>query len=161
MAKREYKWRVTADRNGWERLNPVTDAIEATFSLPDNDATRQNLMLYGYKQALSDGAAADAGSRERDRMMRDRAAEIRNGTWAFRDGRTSAVRIPDATLFAAVVGAGIMLDTAANRKIWADAAPAIRMKFATDARVQQWLENNSAAASDASDTLAAMLQSGN
>lgn len=159
MAKREYSWKTTADRNGWHRCNPITGAVEATFTMPDDETTRNNLALYGYKQALSDGAATDAGtsSAARDRAMRDRDSDIQNGTWAFRDGHgTTAAKLPDALLYRAAVACNVFADTSDNRKIWAEATANARAALYQKEGIAEWLAANAAGADAAADLLATL-----
>ena len=185
MAKREYSWKTTADRNGWHRCNPVTGAVEQTYNLPADDGIRLNLALYGFKQALSDGAATDAGTTAaaRDRAMAARNTAIQSGTWAFRDGHGGG-GLPDADVYLALVALGdlarraddagelpeifpsvpTMMQYAAfrdtpDRRAKFKAAPAAsRTALRAIPPIRYWLENNTDDAA-AGDALADLLQS--
>lgn len=162
MAQREYKWRVTANRDGWERLNPVTEKIEATFVLPDNETTRHNLLLVGFKSTLSDKSAlpAGAGASARDGAMRKMYEAIRTGVWAFRDGRGGgAVKVPDASIYMALVAVGKLTDSDAARKAWAAVNPATRLGYAADPAVAAYIAANQPSAEEAADTLADLIRS--
>lgn len=159
MAKREYSWKTTADRNGWHRCNPVTGAVEQTFTLPDDAGIRLNLALYGFKQALSDGAATDAGTSAaaRDRAMAARNAAIQSGAWAFRDGHGGG-GLPDADVYLALVGIGKWTDSPDNRAKFKAFPAAKRTALRTIPEIREWLESNIDPA-DAADAMADLLQS--
>jgi len=159
MAKREYSWKTTTDRNGWQRCNPVTGAVEQTYMLPIDDGIRLNLALYGFKQALSDGAATDAGTSAaaRDRAMAARNAAIQSGAWAFRDGHGGG-GLPDADVYLALVGIGKWSDSPDNRAKFKSFPAAKRTALRTIPEIREWLESNIDEA-DAADALADLLQS--
>ncbi len=163
MAKREFTFKTLPDGCGWAIHNPVTDTRLGEIRLPMDDTPQyRQCALYGLKQWASDGGAKDAGTSPSERLKAiiARGRAIVAGVVAFRDGHGSAaVKLPDAALFAAVVGAGIMQSTDAHQKIWRDAAPDKRLRFASDARVQQWLADNAPSASAAADSLDEFLES--
>lgn len=157
MAKRDYKWRTTVERDGWERLNAVTEAVEATYRLPSDDRTRYNLMLAGFKDTIIDAGALPAGSTTRERVAAMQAMHdsIMAGTWTMRDGRgtTGAKRLPDASIYAALVAVGMLTDNESSQTAWRNATPAKRLSYAARPKVAEWIAAHQPGAADAADAL--------
>ena len=150
------KFRTTPDRDGWEIVNPVSGVVELTIILPDDADTLHNVALYGAKQIASDGGATDKNTSlsARISLMRDRWADVINGTWAFRDGHGGkSAKFPDPLLYRACVATGVLKDSATTRELWAKSTDVSRSKAYQKPEIVAWLQQNSGESADDTDEL--------
>ena len=149
MARRQFKWVLDRNAHTWIVRNPVTDAelVRLDFAahvVPTMDNEAYTAMAYGIKQISSDGAAKDEGTplRERIAALVARFNAWHSGAYAFRDGTGAAAKFPDADLFAALVGIGLVKPTDEARAKWVGMTAAQRNIGRTRPDVIAWFERN-------------------
>lgn len=80
----------------------------------------QAVLRYGMKQIIADAGAMSKGASLDDRLaaMERRAAALKDGTYGLR--AASVAKMPDAAVWDAVTGLGLIEDKAENRQKWKD-----------------------------------------
>lgn len=133
MAKTRGTIRVTGELIEWVDERGV---VEFRFNIDEiNPNLVQSVLIYGAKQIISDGGAVgrDAPLIERIAKMDKRAASLRAGTWAFRDGHgTPRPESDSATMYAALVAVAAFADNEDARAIWKAMRPAERVAVFRD-----------------------------